>query len=125
MLHVGSLLLLRSLRSALSRRRAPGEIIPQAACSRFGLQIGAYSAPFVQVGLAARRAAVLLGRSAAAQAAVQSQLGAETDGAVQAGTRGVRSMPASLPTCMPSLAPLPTVAHVPHRTHLLPHCLGA
>lgn len=26
-----------------------GEIIPQAACSAYGLQIGAYSAPFVHV----------------------------------------------------------------------------
>lgn len=32
-----------------------GEIIPQAACSRYGLQIGAYSAPFVQVRLRAGR----------------------------------------------------------------------
>jgi hypothetical protein len=36
----------------LPRSAAPrlaGEIIPQAACSRYGLQIGAYSAPFVRL----------------------------------------------------------------------------
>lgn len=33
--------------------------MPQAACSRYGLQIGAYSAPFVKVGRAPQLAAAL------------------------------------------------------------------
>ena len=35
--------------ACLARTRHAGEIIPQAACSRYGLQIGAYSAPFVRL----------------------------------------------------------------------------
>ncbi len=39
-------------RALCCARAAVGEIIPQAACSRYGLQIGAYSAPFVKASCA-------------------------------------------------------------------------
>lgn len=44
--------------TASSPAAAAGEIIPQAACSRYGLQIGAFSAPFVRVRILTGWAAV-------------------------------------------------------------------